>query len=166
MLALYIHCHAITVCNCILLNDDGRRPSKLNDSLGPAECSQSRVHCVTFALCFVLRVQFFLEQLVAFLCLPLCHTVFSIVYRQVNCHRNLPVLNLGLLIASVANNQNFRPRRKTMRWIEINDWHLLELSRRPLSPRKEEMKLRAPAVGAKILVFFVCHAWSACAWGT
>ena len=80
MLALYIHCHAITACNCILLNDDGRRPSKLNDSLGPAECSQSRVHCVTFALCFVLRVQL-LEQLVAFLCLPLCHTV--IVYRPV-----------------------------------------------------------------------------------
>jgi len=28
-----------------------------------------------------------------------------------------------------------------------------------------EIELRAPAVGAKIGVF-VCHAWSACAWGT
>jgi len=28
-----------------------------------------------------------------------------------------------------------------------------------------EIELRAPAVGAKIGVFFVCHAWSACAWG-
>jgi len=28
-----------------------------------------------------------------------------------------------------------------------------------------EIELRAPAVGAKIGVF-VCHTWSACAWGT
>jgi len=29
-----------------------------------------------------------------------------------------------------------------------------------------EIELRAPAVGAKIWRFFVCHTWSACAWGT
>ena len=29
-----------------------------------------------------------------------------------------------------------------------------------------EIELSAPVVRAKIGVFFVCHAWSACAWGT
>ena len=49
-----------------------------------------------------------------------------------------------------------------------NDWHLWEFSRRSLSACKlggGEIELRTPDVGAKIGVF-VCHAWSACAWGT
>ena len=92
--------------------------------------------------------------------------VILVFFLQTGCHGNLPVLNL--LSASVAKNQHFRPCRKIYALDRKNDWHLLELSRRSLSACKVgggEIELRALAVGAKIGVF-VCHAWSACVWGT
>jgi len=80
------------------------------------------------------------------------------------CHGNLPVLNL--LSASVAKNQHFRHCRKTIRWIE--KWcELLEWARRSQSPCKV-CGDRTTRAGCRCenVVFFVCHAWSACKWGT
>ena len=83
--------------------------------------------------------------------------IFVIIGRKV----------LNLLSASVAKNQHYHPCKKNC-----------TLDKKMIPPFKvdrtssisvqslEEIELRAPAVGAKIGVFFVCHAWSACAWGT
>jgi len=53
-----------------------------------------------------------------------------------------------------------------MRWIEKNDCHLLELSGRSLSACKVWGD-RTTRAGCKSenWCFFVCHAWSASAWG-
>ena len=95
------------------------------------------------------------------ICLPAgnCHR-YTMVY-----HGNLPVLNL--LTASVATNQHFRPCGRNYALDRKMIWHLLELSRRSLSACKVwwDRTTRAGCT-AEIGVFFVCHACSACAWGT
>jgi len=73
---------------------------------------------------------------------------------------------LQIALNSIYNLLNFAPAGKTMRWIE--KWlHLLELSRRSLSACKVwgDRTTRAGCMERNSkLVFFVCHAWSACAW--
>jgi len=61
----------------------------------------------------------------------------------------------------------YAPAGKTMRWIE--KWLTPFRIVRTFSISMQSLgliELRAPVVRAKIGVFFVCHAWSACAWGT
>ena len=76
------------------------------------------------------------------------------------CHGNLTVLNL--LSVSVTKNQHFRPWRKNYALDRkmngtFHNCHDILCQHAKFG----EIELRALAVGAKIGVFLVCHAWSA-----
>jgi len=85
-------------------------------------------------------------------------------YLPAGCHGKLTVLNL--LSASVTKNQNFRPYRKNCAldrkmintFSNCHDvlYQLAKFGEMNYARRLWEQKL----------VFFLCHAWSACAWGT
>ena len=64
-------------------------------------------------------------------------------------------------------NSVFSPLQEKLCVGSKNDSHLLELSRRSLSACKVwgDRTMRAGCRN-KNWCFFVCHAWSACAWGT
>jgi len=93
------------------------------------------------------------------------HATICNFFLPEGCHGNLPVLNL--LSAPVAKNQHFPPCRKKICVRSKNDDTFTIATTFSVSMQSlGEIELRAPAVLERKLAFFVCHAWSACAWRT